>query len=248
MHSDGTPHGDFGVYTYLNTRLELPNRRETVLHFFSSLQKSFPDLVHFEKCDGGEFTLEGDRDDGHYRWVTLEPHRVCAGYVNPTSDVDIDSTLERVLEIAPCHLDLSPLDCETLDVLYAFELNYAGNHDEVVADALLAQSPLAGLLQLPGGRTLNFEPALTFSLDEKCKLQCRLSVETRSGGPSAVRSGQFADAPICVYFTVRQYWDRRPFATFEESYRNQRRIGQDLVDSFVVPNVIQPLAQTIAIR
>jgi len=30
---------DFGVYVYLNTRMELPTNRETVLHFFESLRK-----------------------------------------------------------------------------------------------------------------------------------------------------------------------------------------------------------------
>ena len=29
---------DFGVYVYLNTKMELPSGRETVLHFFDSLQ------------------------------------------------------------------------------------------------------------------------------------------------------------------------------------------------------------------
>src|SRR5271166_4604206 len=30
---------DFGIYVYTNTKMELPNRRETVLHFFDGLQK-----------------------------------------------------------------------------------------------------------------------------------------------------------------------------------------------------------------
>ena len=32
---------DFGVYVYVNTKMELPTKRETVLHFFDSLQKTF---------------------------------------------------------------------------------------------------------------------------------------------------------------------------------------------------------------
>ena len=30
---------DFGVYVYLNTKMELPSGRETVLHFFNSLDR-----------------------------------------------------------------------------------------------------------------------------------------------------------------------------------------------------------------
>src|SRR2546421_3079933 len=74
---------DFGVYIYLNTKLELPQGRETVLHFFDTLQKQYPRMTDFERRDGGEFVLEEDRDGGSYRWVTLENRRLCSGYVNP---------------------------------------------------------------------------------------------------------------------------------------------------------------------
>ena len=33
---------DFGVYVYLNTKVDLPSASETVLHFFDSVQKAFP--------------------------------------------------------------------------------------------------------------------------------------------------------------------------------------------------------------
>jgi hypothetical protein len=55
-------------------------------------------------------------------------------------------------------------------------------------------------------------------------------------------------APISVYFAVRQYWGRQPFKEFTESYCNQRRIGQELVASHIIPAVVRPLAQTIAAK
>jgi hypothetical protein len=238
---------DFGVYTYLNTKLELPQGRETVLHFFDSLQKSFPKMTDFERRESGEFVLEEDREQGNYRWVSLEQRRLAAGYVNPPTLEDADAHHQRVLELAPYHLDFSPLDIEALDVLFVFDFAYAGNHDEVVAEALSVNSPLEQLLQVPGSRVLNFEPAVMLSLDEHCRLQSRLSVETRSNA-FQVRTGQFSEAPISVYFTVRQYWGRQPFKTLAESYANQRRICQELVDSHVLPAVIRPLAQTIAAK
>ena len=30
-------------------------------------------------------------------------------------------------------------------------------------------------------------------------------------------NGMFSEVPISVYFTIRQYWERRPFATFQGS-------------------------------
>ena len=55
---------DFGVYVYLNTKMKLPGRRETVLHFFDSLQKNFPTMTDFECRENGEYVLEEDREQG----------------------------------------------------------------------------------------------------------------------------------------------------------------------------------------
>jgi hypothetical protein len=238
---------DFGVYFYLNTKMELPSGRETVLHFFDTLQKSFPKMTDFERRESGEFVLEEDREQGSYRWVTLETRRLCSGFVNPPEVDDADRQHERVLEIAPYHLDFSTLDCESLDVLFVFDFAYAGNHDEVVAEALLPGSPVENLLHVTGGKVLNYEPSLMFALDENCRLQARMNIETRTNAYQ-VRTGQFPDAPISVYFTVRQYWGRQPFKTLVESYQNQRRVCQELVDSHILPSVIRPLAQTIAAK
>jgi hypothetical protein len=238
---------DFGVYVYLNTKMELPSNRETILHFFDSLQKTYPQMTDFDTRENGEFVLEEDREQGSYRWVTFESRRLSSGYVNPPEVEAADSYHERLLELAPYHLDLNPLDCEALDVLFAFDFMFSGNHDEVVAEALGMNSTLESLLQVSGTKVINFEPSVMLSLDENCRLQCRLSVETRTNAYQ-IRTGQFPDAPISVYFTVRQYWGRQPYKTFGESYKNQRKIVQELVDHHIIPAVIRPVAQAIAAK
>jgi hypothetical protein len=238
---------DFGIYVYTNTKMELPNNRETVLHFFDSLRKTFPEMTDFEHRESGEFVLEEDREQGSYRWVTLEAQRICSGYVNPPSVELADTQHERVLELAPYHLDFNALDCEALDVLFAFDFMFTGNHDEVVAEALGLNTTLESLMQMPGTRVLNYEPSLMLSLDDNCRLQCRLSIETRTNAYQ-IRTGNYPEAPISVYFTIRQYWGRQPFKNFIESYRNQRKVCQELVDNHIIPAVVRPLAQTIAAR
>ena len=148
---------DFGVYVYVNTKMELPNRRESVLGFFDSLRKSFPQMTDFECRESGEYVLEEDREQGNYRWVSLETKRFCSGYVNPPDLEAADAHHERVLEIAPYHLDFSPLDCEALDVLFSFDFTYQGNHDEVVAEALGLNTTLENLVQMPGTKVINYE-------------------------------------------------------------------------------------------
>lgn len=238
---------DFGVYVYLNTKMELPSNRETVLHFFDSLQKTFPQMTDFDVRESGEYVLEEDREKGSYRWVTLESRRICSGFVNPPELDEADKHHERILELAPYHLDFSPLDCEAMDVLFAFDFVYSGNHDEVVAEALGVNTTLENLIQLPGAKVINYEPSLMLALDENCRLQSRLSIETRTNA-FQIRTGQFPEAPISVYFTVRQYWGRQGFKTYNESYKYQRKICQEMVDAHIIPAVVQPLAKAIATR
>jgi hypothetical protein len=227
--------------------MELPTKRETVLHFFDSLQKTFPQMTDFEARESGEFMLEEDRESGSYRWVSLEARRLCSGWVNPPELDDVDAHHERILEVAPYHLDFSSLDCEALDVLFAFDFMYNGNHDEVVAEALGLNTTLDSLLQMPGSRVINYEPSLMLALDETCRLQCRLSLETRTKAYQ-VRTGEFPQAPISIYFTVRQYWGRQAAKTLSESYGSQRRTCQELVDAHIIPAVVRPLAQAIAAK
>src|SRR5438093_2947048 len=195
-------------------------------------------MADFEHRETGEFVLEEDREQGSYRWVTLENRRLCIGYVNPPEVEEADRLNEMVLESAPYYLSCGPLDCEALDVMFAFDFLHTGNHDEVVAEALGLNTTLESLAQVPNSRVLNYEPSVMLSLDDGCRLQCRLNIETRTNA-FQIRTGQFPDTPISVYFTVRQYWHKMGQKTFGESYRNQRKICQDLVDNHIVPAVVQ---------
>src|SRR5688500_14588554 len=120
---------DFGVYVHVNTKMELPTNREAVLHFFNSLQKTFPTMTDLDCRSNHEYVLEEDREQDSYRWIGLEQKRFASGYVNPPNLESADALHERVLEVAPFHLDFGSLDCEALDVLFSFDFLYAGNHD-----------------------------------------------------------------------------------------------------------------------
>ena len=140
---------DFYVNVNLNTEMELPTNRDTVLHFFEQMKKGFPDLRNFYTRENGDLVLEGDKEEESYRWVAIEPRRLCSGHVNPESLEDAYRQHEMVLDLAPHLLTISLLDCEALDVMYGFDFTYDGNHDEVVAEALGVGQALEGLLELP---------------------------------------------------------------------------------------------------
>ena len=212
---------DFYVNMNLNTEMELPTTRDTVLHFFEQMKKAFPELRNFYTRESGDLVLEGDKEQESYRWLAIEPRRLCSGQVNPEVLEEAYRQHEMVLELAPHLLTISLLDCEALDVMYGFDFTYEGNHDEVVAEAFGVGPALEGLLEVPGARVINFEPSLTLALDEACRLQCRLAVETRTNAYQ-VRTGEFPEDQISIYFTVRQYWGTGPEQTYLDSFRRQR--------------------------
>ena len=167
--------------------------------------------------------------------------------MNPESLDEAFRQHEMVLDLAPPLLTISLLDCEALDLMFGFDFNYDGNHDEVVAEALGVGHGLEGLFDLPKAQVINYEPSLTLALDEACQLQCRLAVETRTNA-FQVRTGEFPEEQISVYFTVRQYWGTGPERTFVDAFRRQSAIGEEIVTERILPRIIQPLVTAIASR
>jgi len=238
---------DFYVNVHLNTEMELPNNRDTVLHFFEQMKKAFPQLRNFYTRENGDLVLESEKEDESHRWLAIEPRRLCSGHFNPETLDDSFRQHELVLDLAPHLLTISVLDCEALDVMFGFDFNFEGNHDEVVSEALGVGQGLEGLFDGQRAQVINYEPSITLALNESSQLQCRLAVETRTS-PYKVRPREFGDDQISVYFTVRQYWGRGPDISFVESMRRQREIGEEILQRSVIPRVVRPLAQVIASR
>lgn len=238
---------DFYVNMNLSTEMELPQNRETVLHYFEQIQKKFPTMRNFYCRDKGDFVLEEDKDRGQYRWCTIEPRRICSGQVNAG---DVSEAMEQhmlVLDLAPYTLSVSPLDCEALDLLFGFDFTYRGNHNQLVAEALGTSPALEKMLDVPGASVINYEPSLTLALDDECRTQCRLSIETRTNAYQ-VRTGEFPEEQLSVYLTARQYGSLGADTTFVSALDRLSRICHEMVDGYVIENVLQPLARAIALK
>ena len=247
MDMYGSLADDYYINTNLNTEMRLPEGRETLLDFFERVQKQYPSMRNFFTRENGDFVLEEDKDQGHQRWVSLEPRRVCSGHVNPPT---VDAAFEQhrlVLQLIPYMLSVSPLDCEALDYMMGFDFNYRGNHDALVAEALGTGPAMDGFLDMPGIQVLNYEPSLTLSLDDDCRTQARLMIETRTNAYQ-VRRRDFPEDQISVYFTVRQYGSLEPGVAFEERLVHLRRQCEHLMDTYVIDAVLRPLAQAIATK
>ena len=237
---------DFYLDMHINTELDLPTERDAILAFFERIQKQFPSMGCFYRRGNNEYCLEEDRNLGQYRWVSLEIDRIGSGVVNP-SDFEMAYCQDRlVLELVPYMLSVSHLDIDSLDVTFAMDFDYAGNHDEVIAEALLAQSAFNSLLDLPGARPIGFSPAVVLALSEDDRTQGRISIESKTSVYEPGKKEHVTDDAISLSFTIRQY--PRITEKFEplESFEYQCQLAQELMAEKIVPNFVQPLTETIA--
>jgi len=238
---------DFYVNMNLGTEMELPASRETVLHFFERVRKTYPTMRNFYCRERGDFVLEEDKDRGNYRWCTIEPRRVCSGQVNPESIEGAIAQHRLVLELAPYMLSVSPLDCEALDLLYGFDFTYRGNHNQLMSEALGVNPSLERIAEIPGATVINHEPSLTVALDEECRVQFRVSVETRTNAYQ-IRTGDFPEEQLSVYVTARQYGSLAVDKTFVETLERLSEVCREMLENHVIDQVLRPLARTIALK
>ena len=238
---------DFYVNMRLGSQMNLPNSRETLLHFFERVQKSFPGMSRFRKVENGDFNLEEDRSAQSYRWAAVESKRLASGHVNPSS---IEESLELhklLLGMAPHHLGISPIEIDYLDLLFGFDLSFSGNHDEVIADSLFADSPLSCLTEEAGVKAVDFQPTITVALSDDCRLQARIDVVTRTNSYQ-VRTGDYSDDAISVYMVLRRYWGDRPREPMEQILEQMAERGEQLCTQYLIPRVIRPITSVIASR
>jgi hypothetical protein len=238
---------DFYINLRLGSQLNLPHQRETLLHFFERIQKEFPSMARFRKTENGEFNLEEDRSGQNYRWVSLESRRLNAGHVNPAN---VEQALELhtlLLQLAPFHLGVSPVEIDYLDILFGFDLTFSGNHDEIIAESLLADSPLNCLNEEPGSKPVDFQPSVTVALTDDCRLQARIDIVTRTSS-SQVRTGDYCDDVISVCLILRRYWGDRPRMPMEKLLLEMADRAERLCDRHILPRIVRPISSAIASR
>jgi hypothetical protein len=249
--SNGTPYAafceDFYVNMRLGSQLALPHNRETLLHFFERIQKGYPGMTRFRKSEAGEYNLEEDRSSQTYRWISLEQKRLSSGHVNPESIADALKLPSLLLEMAPHHLGISPIEIDYLDVLFGFDLAFGGNHDEIIAESLFPESPLTCLTEEKGARAVDFQPTVTVALSDDCRLQARIDVVTRTNSYQ-VRTGDYSDEVISVYMIIRRYWGDRPKESMATLFTEMAERADQLCTQYIVPRVLRPISSAIASR
>ena len=242
---------DFYLDMYVNTELDLPTQRDTILAFFERIQKRFPSMGCFYRRESNEYCLEEDRSAGQYRWITLEIDRIGSGVANPSSFEEAYDQHRLILELIPYMLSVNHLDIDSLDVTFAMDFDYIGSHDEVIAEALFGSTAFNCLLDMPSARAIGFSPAVVVALSDDCRTQGRISVESKTtpdliAGCESGKQKANCDEAISLSFTVRQYPATTGKFDSLKSFENQCRLAEELMAEKIVPNFVQPLTNVIA--
>lgn len=237
---------DFYFNMNLATEMNLRPGRESILHFFEQIRRRFPMMKNFYSRDKDEYVLEEEKESGGYRWASVEGKRANSGVVNPDSFDDAISLHRTVLEMVPYDLSVTPLDCESLSVMMGFDFACRDNHNEILAKAIGLPTGLERFHSLPSSKLLSHEPSLQFSLDDECRTQCRIAFESRTSAFQA-RTGEFGEDHLSVYLTVRRYDSLGPDENFAGEFLRLTDHCQSIAQEHLVPSVLQPLQEAIAI-
>lgn len=241
---------EFSVLTRLFLKLDLDPSRESLLQFFERVRKAFPRMTRFRRREDGALALEEPTADGEEqtrRSVRLDPAALKMLHLNPPDAAAAGQFVKTVLTQAPAYLSLSELDYDFMEVVFAFDLEYRGNHDELIAETLFADHPFAASLAKIGRRTLECQPFFNVALDDECETQASLEIKGRTS-TYEVRTGEYQAAMLSVYLTLRRYWGQSGLPDPLAVHRELLGLGERVAVGEVVPHIIKPLAAAIAGR
>lgn len=234
---------DFYVNQKLSLKMDLPSGRETVFDLFDRIRREFPQMDRFRRYEG-ELALESPDQSSQYSWLALRRTTVRSGVVNPESLEPAYRLHRMVLEIAPYYLSISPLDIEFIELVLGFDLRAERNRNEVVFEALLADSPLAALIDPHDETIIESQPFLGFALNTRCDVQAYVEVKSRTR-TAEIAAGKFEDEPISVYLTVRQYGSMKTVDDVKNCFGALAGHSERLAEERVLPHVILPLREAI---
>jgi len=240
---------EFYVSSRLFLKLDLQVQRETLLHFLDRIRKDYPQLNKFRPRENGSLMLEEEADDrGSRRWMRLDRGSLRFGHVAPPSVDDVRRFGQLLLSQAPYHLTFSDIDFDHLELSYGFDLEYRGNHDQLVAETLLADNAASRFLfGERAAHVIDVQPYFGITLSKDCDLQAYVEVKSRTT-TFEVRNATYEGQPISVLLTVRKYWGVDAPTSLEAAMHRLFDCADDLATDIVVPGFVNPLAAAIASR
>jgi hypothetical protein len=248
MWSFGAFCDEFYVNTRLFLKLDLAPSRETLLHFMEQIRRAFPRMTRLRRRENESLVLDEEGREGRgRRFLRIDTNALRFGNFRP-ADIDaVSNYASMVLRQAPHHLSLSDLDYDYMEVAFGFDLEYRGNHDELVADTLFADHPLLRALTRENQRIIDCQPFFGVKLTDDCEKQVYLEVKGRTS-TYEIRTGEYEATPLSVYLTTRRYWGFAGDKDLLTVHRELLETSEQYAAECAVPHLVQPLAAAIASR
>lgn len=234
---------DFYVNQELALKMDMPSDRETLLHLFDRIRADFPAMEKLRRYPE-ELSLESRRDDGKYSWMALRRTGIRSGHVNPESLEQAYALHKCILGVAPYHLTISPLDVDYLELLFGFDLECPENHHEIVYEALIADTPLARLMDDREGVPCDVQPAYGMLVGENLDVQATFEVKCQTTA-SQIRRGQYRPEPISIYMSLRKRGPIRKPEDLLTIFEELRQHAERLANEKVVPELLIPISRAI---
>ncbi len=233
------------VHSRLYLKLELEPTRETAVQYFDQVRRAFPHLGHLRRRDDGGYVLEEEGTAAQRRSLRLERSALKFTMANPPDARAVLTFADRVLTPAPTFLTLSELDYDYMEVQFGFDLEYRGNHDQLVAETLLKDSPMLAALAEDAEHIIDCQPFFGLTISADCQTQVFVEVKGRTT-TFEVRSGEYEASALSVHVTARRYRGAEDSFDILNVHRDLLRLCERFARDRVIPHVVQPLAAAIA--
>jgi hypothetical protein len=232
---------DFHVSHKLTLRMDLPDDRETLLHLFDQVRKLVPSMKRFRRYEG-ELLLESSRRDPEYHWLALRRNSIRTGHTNPDQMADAYQYHQNILKLLPYQLSISTIDVAYQEMWFSFDLECKGNQDEIVYEALIADTSMAELFNWPDARVADMQPMFGLRVGGRGGLEAFFEVKTRSRGR---RGGRSRNEPIVVIVSVRKYGPIDKVEQLVDNFKQMSTFAEQLATERLVPVLLTPIVRQI---
>ncbi|MFQ5590572.1 MAG: hypothetical protein ACE5HE_05370 [Phycisphaerae bacterium] len=239
---------EFYVNSRLALKLDMALERETVLHFFDRLRRQYPALAKLRRRGDSCLLLEEDDAAGKdaHRWVRLDRRSLRFGQCAPNDTSDVRQFADLILNQAPYHLSFSEIDFDHLALAYGYDLEYCGNHDQLVAETFCSdQRGASFLFGRETAHIIDAQPYFGIALSRQCDLQAYVEIKSRTT-TYEVRNDAYESEPISVLFTLRKYWGVGQSLSLTDTLGTLFDTADELAAETIIPAFVNPLAAAIA--
>ena len=234
---------DFYINQKLALTMDLPEGRESVLDLFGRIRKELPMLDKLRRYEN-EYALESEEIRGSYSWVAMRQTTLRSGWVNPERTEQAYRLHRLLLELAPYFLSVSPLDVDHVELVFGFDFEADRDRDEIIFEALLADSPLAELIDRNREGVIDAQPFVGISIDEDPRMKAFIEIKTRPNRPGGIETNE----PISVYLTVRANGPLKTLDELPSIFGALAGHAERICEERLIPSILIPIRRTILSR